>query len=140
MSRGQRTSDSGIDRAALAYSLLPVRYADEVNSHLSVAERFQWPYGSGSCGSDGTIVSQTERSTPTCCSDGWTGMALAHLFERTSDHRFLDGADSLFQIDDDAFARTAGLGDTMSAVAQAAVSDLRHQGTGLGAANINCRH
>ena len=39
MSRGQKLPDSGIDRAALAYSLLPVRYADAVNDHLSIAER-----------------------------------------------------------------------------------------------------
>ena len=39
MSRGQQLPDSGIDRAALAYSLLPVRYADAVNDHLSIAER-----------------------------------------------------------------------------------------------------
>jgi hypothetical protein len=31
--------DRGVDRAALAYSLLPVRYADEVSHHLSSAER-----------------------------------------------------------------------------------------------------
>jgi hypothetical protein len=31
--------DSNVDRAALAYSLLPVRYADEVNHHLSITER-----------------------------------------------------------------------------------------------------
>ena len=29
----------GVDRAALAYSLLPVRYADAVNDHLTIAER-----------------------------------------------------------------------------------------------------
>lgn len=39
MSRAPSRSDSGIDRAALAYSLLPVRYADEVNLHLSITER-----------------------------------------------------------------------------------------------------
>jgi hypothetical protein len=39
VSRGQRLSDSGVERAALAYSLLPVRFADEVNSHLSITER-----------------------------------------------------------------------------------------------------
>lgn len=39
MSRNQQLPDSGIDRAALAYSLLPVRYADAVNDHLSIAER-----------------------------------------------------------------------------------------------------
>jgi hypothetical protein len=39
VSRGQRLSDSGIERAALAYSLLPVRFADAVNDHLSIAER-----------------------------------------------------------------------------------------------------
>ena len=39
VSRGQKLPDSGIDRAALAYSLLPVRYADAVNDHLSIAER-----------------------------------------------------------------------------------------------------
>jgi hypothetical protein len=31
--------DTGVARAALAYSLLPVRYADEVNLHLSITER-----------------------------------------------------------------------------------------------------
>ena len=39
MSRSQKGAESGIDRAALAYSLLPVRFADAVNDHLSVAER-----------------------------------------------------------------------------------------------------
>lgn len=39
MSRGQRTLESGVERAALAYSLLPVRFADAVNDHLSIAER-----------------------------------------------------------------------------------------------------
>ena len=39
MSRGQRISDSGVDRAALAYSLLPVRFADAVNDHLTISER-----------------------------------------------------------------------------------------------------
>ncbi len=39
MSRGQWTAESGIERAALAYSLLPVRYADAVNLHFSIAER-----------------------------------------------------------------------------------------------------
>jgi hypothetical protein len=39
VTRGRRFPDSGVDRAALAFSLLPVRFADEVNEHLSVAER-----------------------------------------------------------------------------------------------------
>ncbi len=39
MSRGQRSTDSGVDRAALAYSLLPVRFADAVNDHLTITER-----------------------------------------------------------------------------------------------------
>ena len=39
MSRAPTRSESGIERAALAYSLLPVRYADEVNLHLSITER-----------------------------------------------------------------------------------------------------
>ena len=39
MSRAQRLSESGADRAALAFSLLPVRFADAVNDHLSIAER-----------------------------------------------------------------------------------------------------
>ena len=39
MSRGQRQTDSGVDRAALAYSLLPVRFADAVNDHLTISER-----------------------------------------------------------------------------------------------------
>jgi len=39
VSRGQRLTDSGVERAALAYSLLPVRFADAVNDHLSVADR-----------------------------------------------------------------------------------------------------
>jgi len=37
--RGPWTAESGIERAALAYSLLPLRFADEVNSHLTIAER-----------------------------------------------------------------------------------------------------
>ncbi|HEV7526599.1 MAG TPA: hypothetical protein VGP92_16645 [Acidimicrobiia bacterium] len=39
MSRRQRGAESGLERAALAYSLLPVRFADAVNDHLSIAER-----------------------------------------------------------------------------------------------------
>lgn len=39
MSRGSRSKESGIERAALAYSLLPLRYADAVNDHLTVGER-----------------------------------------------------------------------------------------------------
>jgi hypothetical protein len=39
VNRALSRSDTGIDRAALAYSLLPVRYADEVNLHLSMTER-----------------------------------------------------------------------------------------------------
>jgi hypothetical protein len=39
VSRGQRGTDSGVERAALAYSLLPLRFADAVNDHLSIAER-----------------------------------------------------------------------------------------------------
>ncbi len=39
MRSGQGTADSGVERAALAYSLLPLRYADEVNNHLTIAER-----------------------------------------------------------------------------------------------------
>lgn len=39
VSRTPQVSDSGIERAALAFSLLPVRFADAVNEHLSIAER-----------------------------------------------------------------------------------------------------
>jgi hypothetical protein len=39
LSRSPSHSDSVLDRAALAYSLLPVRYADAVNLHLSPTER-----------------------------------------------------------------------------------------------------
>jgi hypothetical protein len=34
-----RSPDTTADRAALAYSMLPLRYADEVNLHLSITER-----------------------------------------------------------------------------------------------------
>ncbi len=37
--RDRETPDSGEDRAALAYSLLPVHFADAVNDHLTVSER-----------------------------------------------------------------------------------------------------
>jgi hypothetical protein len=39
VSRGRKLSDSGVDRAALAFSLLPVRFVDAVNTHLSITER-----------------------------------------------------------------------------------------------------
>ena len=39
MTRGQPPRESGVDRAALAFSLLPLRFADELNAHLSIAER-----------------------------------------------------------------------------------------------------
>ena len=39
MSSASRCRDTGVERAALAYSLLPLRYADAVNVHLSIAER-----------------------------------------------------------------------------------------------------
>ena len=38
MSR-RRASETGVERAALAYSLLPVRFADAVNDQLSIGER-----------------------------------------------------------------------------------------------------
>jgi hypothetical protein len=39
VNRAPEIPDSGIERAALAYSLLPVRFADAVNEHLSITER-----------------------------------------------------------------------------------------------------
>ncbi len=39
VTRGRDVRDSGINRAALAYSLLPVTFADAVNEHLSISER-----------------------------------------------------------------------------------------------------
>ena len=65
--------------------------------------------------------------------DGRTGNILGLL------DRFLNRADSLVQIDDDALARAARFGHAMAAIAQAVVGDLRHQHAGLGAAYINCR-
>ena len=39
MTRGQLSRETGVERAALAFSLLPVVFADAVNDHLSIAER-----------------------------------------------------------------------------------------------------
>ena len=39
MTRAHDVPDSGLERAALAFSLLPVRFADAVNDHLSITER-----------------------------------------------------------------------------------------------------
>jgi hypothetical protein len=41
MNGGRQLRESGVDRAALAFSLLPVRFADAVNDHLSPTERRQ---------------------------------------------------------------------------------------------------
>jgi hypothetical protein len=37
--RGRQIRESGVDSAALAYSLLPLRFADAINDHLTVSER-----------------------------------------------------------------------------------------------------
>ncbi len=39
MSGGHDVKESGVHRAALAFSLLPVQFADAVNGHLTVSER-----------------------------------------------------------------------------------------------------
>jgi len=39
VTRGQLSRETGVERAALAFSLLPVVFADAVNDHLSIAER-----------------------------------------------------------------------------------------------------
>ena len=52
---------------------------------------------------------------------------------------FLDGVNSLFEIYQNALARTAGINDAVAAVAQAVVRNFGHEGTGLGAAYIDGR-
>lgn len=47
VSRGRTAEQTGVERAALAYSLLPVRFADQVNDHLSIAERARLREGLG---------------------------------------------------------------------------------------------
>ncbi len=39
MGRGRESRESAVDRAALAYSLLPLRFADAINDHLTAGER-----------------------------------------------------------------------------------------------------
>ena len=49
----------------------------------------------------------------------------------------LDGGHGLVELHDDTLARSAGVGDAVSAIAQSVVGDLHHQSAGLGAAYVN---
>src|SRR5215471_18430222 len=53
--------------------------------------------------------------------------------------RLLNRRHGLVEFEDHAFARAAGVGDTVPAITQAGIGQFDHQRARLGAAHINCR-